>query len=175
MCWLLSDFCCSSAKKSLKHCLLLCPGRSLIPEPSSSFWSITSSLLWTQSQALRIKSERDSEKWDKGCKMTKKKKKKRVADLFLVVPREHGADGSPSGAQKWQDSSRDASLQWPQWALGSTHTRSTQQEMMGVEPWEEGFLGLTGDISHFQERESSMCGSSSHLSTCHGKVKKNKS
>ena len=30
----------------------------------------------------------------------KKKKKKRVEDLFLVVPREHGADGSPSGAER---------------------------------------------------------------------------
>lgn len=49
------------------------------------------------------------------------------------------------------DSSRVARLQWPQWALGSTHARSTWQEMMGVEPQEKGFLGLNGDISHFQE------------------------
>lgn len=48
-----------------------------------------------------------------------------------------------------QDSSRVARLQWPQWALGSTHAQSTWQEMMGVEPQEKGFLGLNGDISHF--------------------------
>ena len=71
-------FCCSSTKKSLKHCLLLCPGRSLNPHPVAiQFIPIHYLIppLDPQSQALRIKSERDSEKWDKGYKMTKKKKK----------------------------------------------------------------------------------------------------
>lgn len=101
--------------------------------------------------------------------------KKEVEGLFLVVLREHGAGGSPSGAQR-SDTGLLPHLRLcggPPWVLGSAW--STWQEMMDVfEPREEDFLGLTGDISCFREWESSMCGSP-HLGICHGKAKKNKS
>lgn len=144
---------CYSTKKSLKHCLSLCPGKPVTLELDSSSNPLPH--LDPQSQALRIEFERDSERWDKGCKMTRK-----VEGVFLVCSQ--GAWGwwlAAWGTERWHGALPillAARGPIDHWAASDPVNSAENDDVLG--PGEKDFLDFSGHghCQCFWEEESGM-------------------